>query len=68
MCSNSSIESTRSNWAASGVSANVYVAMSPVTMSTFVSPFCRARASMCSFCVRELEKPVMWELGKISAR
>jgi hypothetical protein len=45
-----------------------WVAMSPVMTSRFLKPDFWAQESMYSFCVRELEKAVMWLLGKTSAR
>jgi hypothetical protein len=42
--------------------------MSPVMTSRFWKLFLRACESMYSFWVRELEKAVIWLLGKTSAR
>ena len=42
--------------------------MSPVITWRFDSFLDLAWESMYSFCVLELEKAVIWELGKISAR
>ena len=67
MCSNSSIDNTRSNDSVSGA-WNSYVAISPVTIVKLLKPRLLACESMYSFCVRELEKPVIFELGNLSAR
>jgi hypothetical protein len=42
--------------------------MSPVMTSRFLKSPLRACESMYSFCVRELEKAVIWLFGKTSAR